>query len=248
MEEISYAVISDIHGNSLALEAVLEDIEKKTVKNIFNLGDTFYGPLDPSGTAGLILQYKMVSILGNQDRILLQNSNKPSNNPTLNYTISSLDSKTFDWLALLTDTKNIDNKFFLCHGTIEKDDAYLLEKVTANGVVLKSADELIEEIKSVESDIIFCGHSHSRRVMQLPNGKLIVNPGSVGLPAYTDDLPYFHCMESGSPHASYCLIKLNERGCKIEQIIIPYNFEKAVEQALKNKRPDWAQWLRTGRG
>lgn len=248
MEEISYAVISDIHGNSLALEAVLEDIEKKNVKTIFNLGDTFYGPLDPSGTAELISKNKMVSIPGNQDRILLENKNKPTANPTLNYTISSLDSKTFDWLASLTYTIKFDERFFLCHGTIEKDDVYLLEKVTANGVVLKRTDELTEETKSVDVDIILCGHSHSRRVVQLPNGKLIVNPGSVGLPAYTDDLPYFHCMESGSPHASYCIIKANESGYKIEHVLVPYGFEKVVQLALKNNRRDWAEWLQTGRG
>lgn len=248
MEEISYAVISDIHGNSLALEAVLEDIGGKNVKTIFNLGDTFYGPLDPSGTAGLISEHEMVSILGNQDRILLEFKDKPTDNPTLNYTISSLDAKTFDWLTSLTYTIKFDDRFFLCHGTTEKDDIYLLEKVTANGVVLKGTDELIEGTKAVDVDVILCGHSHTRRTVQLPDGKLIVNPGSVGLPAYTDDLPYFHCMESGSPHVSYCIIKLNESGYKIEHVLVPYNFEKAVHLALKNNRRDWAEWLQTGRG
>lgn len=112
MEEISYAVISDIHGNSLALEAVLEDIGGKNVKTIFNLGDTFYGPLDPSGTARLISEHEMVSILGNQDRILLEFKDKPTDNPTLNYTISSLDAKTFDWLTSLTYTIKFDDRFF----------------------------------------------------------------------------------------------------------------------------------------
>ena len=44
------AVLSDIHGNRWALEAVLEDIERNPVDAVLNLGDVLYGPLDPGGT------------------------------------------------------------------------------------------------------------------------------------------------------------------------------------------------------
>ena len=44
------AFISDIHGNAFALEAVLAEIARREIPEIINLGDSFFGPLDPAGT------------------------------------------------------------------------------------------------------------------------------------------------------------------------------------------------------
>ncbi|SDD65802.1 Calcineurin-like phosphoesterase superfamily domain-containing protein [Priestia aryabhattai B8W22] len=52
------AIISDIHGNSLALEAVLSDISRRGINTIFNLGDSLYGPLDPLGTFKLLMEHE----------------------------------------------------------------------------------------------------------------------------------------------------------------------------------------------
>lgn len=49
-----FAAIADIHGNALALEAVLFDIERAGIKQTVNLGDVFSGPLDAAGTARLL--------------------------------------------------------------------------------------------------------------------------------------------------------------------------------------------------
>ena len=51
----SLAVIADIHGNRWALEAVLQDIERRGIQQIVNLGDNLTGPLDPAGTADLLI-------------------------------------------------------------------------------------------------------------------------------------------------------------------------------------------------
>lgn len=50
----SIAVISDIHSNRLALEAVLQDISERQVDIVVNLGDSLFGPVDPLGTAQAI--------------------------------------------------------------------------------------------------------------------------------------------------------------------------------------------------
>ena len=82
------------------------------------------------------------------------------------------------------------------------------------------------------------------RLVELQN-RILINPGSVGLPAYSDDQPIPHRMENFSPKARYCILDLNN-GCNIEQIAVSYDFENAARQAEKNNRPDWAKWLRTG--
>jgi predicted phosphodiesterase len=48
------AVLSDIHGNRWALEAVLDDISRRGIRDMVNLGDSLYGPLDPGGTAQIV--------------------------------------------------------------------------------------------------------------------------------------------------------------------------------------------------
>ena len=62
------AVIADVHGNTWALDAVLDDIRRRGIERIVNLGDCVYGSLDPAGTAERLMDPKIISIAGNQDR------------------------------------------------------------------------------------------------------------------------------------------------------------------------------------
>ena len=68
--QISLAVIADIYGNRWALEAVLQDIDRRGIQQIVNLGDHLTGPLDPAGTADLLIEHGMLSVCGNDDRVL----------------------------------------------------------------------------------------------------------------------------------------------------------------------------------
>src|SRR5260370_21931391 len=68
--QYSLAVIADIHGNRWALEAVLQDIDRRGIQQIVNLGDHLTGPLDPVGTAALLIERTMLNVCGNDDREL----------------------------------------------------------------------------------------------------------------------------------------------------------------------------------
>jgi predicted phosphodiesterase len=116
-----------------------------------------------------------------------------------------------------------------------------------NRVGQRSDEDIARLVKNIDCPVILCGHSHVAKTLRLQDGKLVVNAGSVGLPAYSDDLPRFHKMEAGSPHASYVLLKEKDKGWDFEFIKVAYDWEKAAEQAEKNGREDWARWLRTGR-
>ena len=94
---------------------------------------------------------------------------------------------------------------------------------------------------------MLCGHSHLPHTLLTPRGRQVVNPGSVGLPAYRDDSPCPHAMEAGSPHARYAIVELTAAGWRVEEIAVPYGWEAAARTAAANGRPDWAGWLRTGR-
>src|SRR4029453_2258936 len=68
------AVIADIHGNTWALDAVLEDIVERGVAQIVNLGDCVYGSLDPAGTLERLMGASILTIAGNQDRQVFDSS------------------------------------------------------------------------------------------------------------------------------------------------------------------------------
>ncbi len=61
----------------------------------------------------------------------------------------------------------------------------------------------------------------------LTSGKLIVNPGSVGLPAYTMETPIAYAMESGSSHARYALLHRMQNAWQVEHVQLPYASRRA---------------------
>ena len=242
-----YAVLSDIHGNSLALKAVLADIRSKNVDQIINLGDHVFGPLEPQLTAELVMSREMICIRGNKDRDIIENLDQTSYDQTLETVKADLTDKSINWLKNLPSTQSIDNLIFACHGTPESDNEYLLEEVTEHGVFVYRDEELIAKTAAVEEPIILCGHSHVNRVIWLSNGKIILNPGSVGLPAYLGNTKYRFSMESMTPFAKYALIYADKNSISIEQINCSYDWNAAAETAARNGREDWAQGLLYGR-
>lgn len=240
------AVISDIHGNKWALEEVLKDIQEKNIETIFNLGDSLYGPLDPIATYDILKRYKIINISGNEDRIILENIRKNMNNKTLKYVLDMIDDEIVEWLESLNKIMIID-EFFLCHGTPINDADYLLEKICKKEVFLKNNEEIYNEIKGISQKIICCGHSHTFNLIYLTSGQIVVNPGSVGLQAYDDDIPIYHKIETGYNKASYCVIKKEKNQYIFDKILITYDWKSASKYALKNNHKKWAKWLSYGR-
>ena len=238
------AIISDVHGNSHALKAVLEDIKHRKAEMIINLGDSVYGPLDPLGTIEILMKNEMIHIKGNCDRMLWEPIQGQS--ATLTFVQNQLTENHIDWLQQHPSQYIVDDILF-CHGTPTSDEVYLLEEMDENGAVLKSEKNIMDQLQNIEQKIIVCGHTHIPRVVYLVNGKIIINPGSVGLPAYKDELPIVHKMESGTPHAKYVVIEKVSGEWIIEQISVSYNWEEAAGLAVQQERYDWAQALKTGK-
>lgn len=239
------AVFSDIHSNTPALEAVLREIDRSGADWLINLGDSLFGPVDPMGTARLLRQRgNLVNIMGNCDEILLE---KDCESPTYRHVKPLLDTDTEAWIAGHLAVWRYEDLLF-CHGTPDHNKRYLLEEVTEDGVFYKKTETLQAELHTIEEHGIFCGHSHVFHTVTLPDGKFLVNPGSVGLPAYEDDLPFPHVMESGTPYASFCMVRKKEgTGWSVEHKLIPYDWNAAAEIAERSGRPDYAVAIRTGR-
>lgn len=244
MERI--AVIADIHGNRWALERVLEDIARRAVDAVVNLGDSLYGPLDPGGTADVLLPLGLPTVRGNEDRIVCE-PHGGTPNPTLAYVRESLRPRHVEWLESLPVIASLSDDVLMCHGCLEQDDVYMMETVDRDGQRDRDAEALDALLAQHPHAVVLCAHSHVPRVAALPGGKLVVNPGSVGLQAYTDDIPHAHAMMTGSPHARYSILTKRDDDWSVEPVKVRYDWESAAAAAVRNGRPDWASWLRTGR-
>ena len=243
----SYAIISDIHGNLLAFEAVLRDIKSRGIEKIINLGDHFFGALEPERVAGLIRQNPMLCISGNTDREILQAIDGDFTKDGMDRVTADLSEQSIAWLRSLPKTSTCNGLFFVCHGTPGSDDEYLLEKVTPHGVFVYNDEELVSKTANIKERIILCGHSHVNRVIYLSNDKIILNPGSVGLPAYLGTGEHRFAMESMTPHAKYAIVTADSDNISIEQVLCAYDWHKASEAARKNGNEKWAQFLLYGR-
>ena len=241
------AVLSDVHGNKWALEVVLSDLQKRGADELINLGDILYGPLEPEATVGLLraLDIPSTTIWGNEDRILFEHNAETTSHSSLEFTRTSLTTDSLDWLSRFRRQATFD-EFHLTHGIPGDDETYLLEKVSSRGAGKRPPEEIHSLVRNVEANLILCGHSHLARKLQIPGGPLVVNPGSVGLPAYSDVLPHPHVMEAGSPHARYALAAKTRVGWTIELVALDYDWETAARTAERNGRSDWAHALRTG--
>ena len=243
----SYAIISDIHGNSLAFEAVLKDIRSRGIETVINLGDYFFGALEPETVAEMMRANPMLSISGNTDREILQAVDGDFNKDGMDKVKADLSEQSINWLRGLPKTASCEGLFFVCHGTPDSDDEYLLEKVTEHGVFVYNDEELIAKTVHINERIILCGHSHVNRVIYLSNDKIILNPGSVGLPAYLGTGEHRFAMESMTPHAKYAIVTAGGQSISIEQVLCAYDWHKASEAARKNGNEKWAQFLLRGR-
>ena len=250
------AAVSDIHGNLPALEAVLADIARSGADRTVNLGDIVSGPLWPAATARRLMALGLPTIRGNHERQLLTQAAEVMS-ATDAHAARELEPAQRDWLRSLPATLPLDAQVFCCHGTPHSDLQYFLHTVTPGydprgdrGVRPATPAEATQRAgdtqRGVAGALLLCGHTHLPAVLRLADGRLVVNPGSVGLPAYDDVHPHPHVVENGSPHARYALLWPTAAGWQVEQRCVPYDHEAAARQAEANGRPDWADALRTG--
>ncbi len=239
------AVLADIHGNLRALEAVQRDLRTQTPDLVVNLGDHLSGPLQAAATADALMSERYINIRGNHDRQLLDRPVEAMG-PSDRAAHSQLTARHREWLAGLPATCSPEQGILLCHGSPQNDLEYLLEDVEPEGVRLAHAAQIEQRLANIDATLVLCGHSHIPRIVALPKGALIVNPGSVGLPAYDDTSPCIHYMETGSPHARYAILDRANQSWRVNLIAVEYDSRAASEEARRADRPDWAHALSTG--
>lgn len=240
------AIVSDIHGNLPALEAVVDDATRRGVDGVVNLGDCVSGPLLPLETAHYLMDRDWRHLAGNHERQLLTQPPE-HHNASDACAFALLGARERDWLARLSPTAWLDVDVFACHGSPRSDHEYLLETVEPTGIRAASSREVQTRLGDVAAPLVLCGHTHVPRIFRDVAGSLIVNPGSVGLPAYEDVHPYPHAVNTGSPDARYAIVERNSGRWEATLLTVPYDHTRMVNLAAQRGRLDWARALSTGR-
>ena len=241
-----FAAIADVHGNYLALEAVLADIRAQGISDIVHLGDMASGPLDARRTMDMLMALDAVHVLGNHDRWLIDRPvekmgswDRPA--------YAQLDARHLDWLRTLPSTQIFRDRVFLCHATPADDNVYWLETVTPDGAVRMSPLEAIEkEAEGISQSLILCAHTHIARAVRLRDGRLVVNPGSVGVPGFSYNVPFPHLIEAGTPDARYAILELASGSWRVTFRHVPYDNNAMAALARRNGDVEFASALATG--
>ncbi|MDB5506641.1 MAG: Serine/threonine protein phosphatase [Devosia sp.] len=225
------AVISDIHGNSFALEAVLADIARQAPDQIVNLGDVLASPIAPRETAELLSGRNIVTIRGNHDR-WMTTLRVEAQAPVDRFATAQLTDAQHDWLATLPATAVVED-VYLCHATPTSDEAMWLDTLwDGRTTTLPDEDEVTRKADGIVYPVILCGHTHIPRAVRLHDGRQVINPGSVGLQTM-----------HGSPDARYAILDRRDGRWSASFRTVAYDTEAAARAAEANGFPQWREAL-----
>jgi putative phosphoesterase len=244
------ALLADIHGNILALEAVLDDLSRRGAADLLvNLGDLVSGPLWPAETMERLASLDAITVRGNHDRRVPLDP-LDAMGPSDRFAHDHLSTSQHDWLAALPLTAEIVPAVLAFHARPDHDERYLTEIIEAGRLVRAPRAQIERRLKNLDRGhrLLLFGHSHRPELVSLSDGRILYNPGSVGCPAYSDPESPAHVSESGSPLARYGIVELDDahRVTRIESIAVAYDNETAARRAEESGRPEWAHALRYG--
>jgi predicted phosphodiesterase len=166
------AILSDIHGNLPALEAVLEDLSSQEITQIISLGDVSgYYPLI-NEVIDLLRSHDAINLIGNHDRYIIDDTECPrssSANRCLQYQRSVITESNRRWLAQSLPSLKLGQASMVHGGWEDPEDEYLY-------TIRPSYFERFD------AEYFFCGHTHVQAHIRLNARQYFTNPGSVGQP------------------------------------------------------------------
>jgi putative phosphoesterase len=232
------ALVSDIHGNLPALEAVLQHAGEMKVKTIWCLGDFTGFGANPDQVVLLLKKLKSIGIIGNYDQTVLKMPKKseelkeklvPEKWFSFDWTYHQLSKKSLDYLKDLPETRKEtvkDWKVLFTHGSPDSIDEPLTDETPQ--------EHLKELAHKAHANLILCGHSH-QPFMRFAGGSIFINPGSVGR------------MFDGDPRASYAVISIKKHKVEVDFFRIDYDIDKAAGAQMAAGLPDvFAEITRRG--
>lgn len=255
MNEPTIAVLADVHGNYLALEACLDYARRHRIKDYIFLGDYITDHAYPQRVMELLYnaqsRYNCLFIRGNREEYMIgyrQNGGREEDGSVwtdgscqgaLLYCYENLTDRDIDWFESLPVFAVMEIEgappIACCHGSPEKAKAQIYSTHT------------LEVISKLKEDILLKGHNH-RPFSFWYRGKRVICAGSVGNPIYCRSKPGRQEATELAKVAQMLLLRYR-RGCwRPEYVRVPYDWEQAIENlelsGLSKRAPVWAAMLR----
>jgi predicted phosphodiesterase len=233
------AVLSDIHGNLRALEAVHAQIKDASPDIIVNLGDCLSGPLWPEETAQYLIAQNWPTVRGNHDRVLAEPPASGLEDVDA-FTHQCLSHASLAWLSALPSTLPLTPEILLCHGSPSDDEVFLLEEDGGDHFYPSNEKQIRHKLDGIDAGLTLCGHTHTPRVVQLSDRRAILNPGSVGVQAFPG------LTVTGSPRARYAIATRANGQWSFSHHTVSYDWTEASSHAADTGFDSWAHGLLTG--
>jgi putative phosphoesterase len=223
------AVLADVHANLDALEAVVQDAEKRGIDIFLNAGDLIgFGPF-PNEVVEFLHSKNVISVVGNYDLEVIKNhvKNRGPKRIALEFAKKELAKSCGSYLLSLPREVRLEvagKKLLMVHGSLDSVEEHLYH------------DTPVERLKALadaaKADVVIVGHSHEQFQKEV-NGVLFINPGSVGR------------LGDGNPQAAYAIISFVP--VNVELVRLDYDAAAAADALRKKKLPEsFAQMLLRG--
>ncbi len=236
---LQIALISDIHGNKVALKTVLADIRQIGVDQVVCLGDVATLGPDPVSVVQMLRDEKCPCVLGNHDAfmfdrdLIYEYTEVPHIIEAVDWCRDLVSQEDIDWMAsfpqLIEIKMESQNSLLAFHGSPLSHMENILARTPDAEV-----DRMFE---GLNGNIMTCGHTHIQMLRQ-HRGGLIINPGSVGL-------PFREFLIRSTPqlmaHAEYAIIKEEHGniGVELRRVDLDRRAMHKAAQDSKNPMRDW---------
>ena len=234
-------VLSDVHGNCLALETVLEDAKKTSYDHIVCNGDMIQSGPQPHETVQLLREMKCSIVMGNSDAWLMTGIETDAHliaeerrkklDIVRAWSLSKLDEEDRAFINSFQPTVSVElghgNNLLAFHGSPASFDQFLLPSTPE--------DEFQEILKPYAGNILTGGHMHLQYTRRLRDSQnFFFNPGSVGV-AYnheqSDDKGFL------DPWAEYAILTVQKSNIRLEFVRVPLDMNKMAEIYRHSDRP-----------
>jgi predicted phosphodiesterase len=243
-----YALISDVHANLPALEAVLADIERREVVSTYHLGDLVGYSSEPNEVVGRIRDAGIAGVAGNYDSTVAtgyKHCGCRSESPRQ----EELAHVSYEWTRANT---SVASKGFLGGLPFRIDMRPLGGHITGPTVTLLHGNNVLNTVYTLEErsdatlekmanavgakagDVVAFGHTH-KPWHRAAAGVQFVNTGSVGRP------------KDGDWRAGYVVLDVDGSGVQVEIVRVPYDIERAIAGIRKARLPEeFVEFLKSG--
>jgi predicted phosphodiesterase len=227
---VRIAIISDIHGNAVALHAVLHDLATRPTDRVICLGDALQGGAQPVEVCDILMNREWSVVLGNADDFILTGDTGPEDTTREQlevraWSLAQLTPAHRDFMATFEPTVRVElagRCVLLCfHGSPKSFNDLILPWTQNSDIRHLLPDPLPHALAG--------GHTHLQQIRRIDDS-VFVNPGTVGL-------AYEHGPGWVKAWAEYAVLTIEQQQIAVEFRRLPYSAQQYADSVLASGRP-----------